>query len=65
MTRQFSLGFLFMFVVSAVTLVGCGGGGEATFEETDAVTATEEAEADAYMESYEADQEKMRQEYGN
>ncbi len=65
MTRQFSLAFLFSFLVSAVTLVGCGSGGDAQFEESEAVTATEEAEAEAYAEQYEADQKRMREEYGN
>lgn len=45
-----------------LSLPGCGGGGgEATLEETDAMSAEQEAEAEEYMDSYLQEQQRMQQ----
>ncbi|WP_182867648.1 hypothetical protein [Stieleria mannarensis] len=48
MTRKLSLSLFGLLFASAISITGCGGGGEAEFTPSEAQTAEEIAEADAY-----------------
>ncbi|QEF97558.1 hypothetical protein Mal15_15980 [Stieleria maiorica] len=62
MTRKLSLTLFGLLFASAISFTGCGGGGEAEFTPSEAPTAEEEAEADAYEKAMmEAEQETASQ----
>ncbi|KAA5541863.1 hypothetical protein FYK55_16815 [Roseiconus nitratireducens] len=65
MKRRFILPSAFAALAVFAALPGCGGsGGEATYDSSQAapMTAEEEAEAENYMEEYNKQNQRMRQE---
>lgn len=63
MTRKISTFSFVLLFLSAFSFAGCGG--SEGFEESEAPTVEEQTDSDDYMESMEADQERMQQEYKN
>lgn len=61
MTRKITFPSFILVFVAALCITGCGGGGDAQFEETEGPTTEELAEEEEYMDSYEADMERMNQ----
>ena len=61
MTRKFLFPLFSLIFASAICLAGCSTSTEPTFTESEDVTAEEEAEDEDYMESLEADMERMQQ----